>query len=312
LPRFVNIALSGTPIINKPVEFFNVLNILRPSIFNSFYKFTNRYCAPSYNGFGWNYNGASNLDELHKILLDTCMIRRLKKDVLKELPDKVISILPVNSFSKELKQEYQTAVDDMIITIKNEKGEKQNIELLNVLHQIEVLKQLAFKMKFDSIVEWVEDFLESGKKLVIFCNHHFAIDELMKKFPDISVKLDGRDNIENRNTSVKEFMNNDKIRLFVGNIKAAGEGITLTVSDTCLIVEFPWTPGEISQAFDRLHRIGQKESVNCYYMIASGTIEEDIVDLLDEKRKILDKALDGIETEQNNLIRELMKRFKEQ
>jgi len=305
------IALSGTPIINRPVEFFNVLNILRPTLFNSFYKFVTRYCAPKYNGFGWNYNGSSNLDELHKILMETCMIRRLKKDVLKELPDKIISILPVNSFPKELKQEYQTAVDDMIITIKNEKGEKQNVELMNILHQIEVLKQLAFKMKFDLLVEWIEDFLESGKKLVVFCNHHFAIDELVNKFPKLSVKLDGRDNITERNLAVMMFMNDPNVKLFVGNIKAAGEGITLTVADTCLITELPWTPGECSQAEDRLHRIGQKESVNIYYMIATGTIEEDIINLIDTKRKILDKTLDGIDTDQNSLVGELIKRFKE-
>jgi SWI/SNF-related matrix-associated actin-dependent regulator 1 of chromatin subfamily A len=229
---------------------------------------------------------------------------------LKDLPDKIISIIPVNSFSEELKDQYETATNDMIITIKNEKGEKQNLNLMNVLSQIEALKQLAFKMKFDSLTEWIEDFLVSGKKLVIFCNHHFAIDELMIKFPGISVKLDGRDSVEKRNEAIKEFKEDD-IKLFIGNIQAAGEGITLTEADTCLFTELPWTPGACQQAEDRIHRIGQKNSVNIYYMIAQGTIEEDIMKLIDSKKQILSKSLDGIDADQRTILSELMKKFKE-
>jgi SWI/SNF-related matrix-associated actin-dependent regulator 1 of chromatin subfamily A len=187
--------------------------------------------------------------------------------------------------------------------------ENRSAKQPNILAQIEQLKQLAFKLKFDDLREWIEDYLESGKKLVVFCTHHFAIDAIAEAFPEMTLKLDGRTPMKDRQEIVDKFQNDDKYKLFLGNIQAAGVGLTLTAADSCLFAELAWTPGDHTQAEDRIHRIGQKNSVNIYYMISTGTIEEDIMEVIDQKRMNLDKALDGKETESENILSLILKKF---
>ena len=134
----------------------------------------------------------------------------------------------------------------------------------------------------------------------------------MKEFPNISVKIDGSVSAEQRDRNVLAFQRHENIRLFVGNIKAAGVGITLTAASNVAFIEFPWSPGELVQAEDRLHRIGQKESVTVYYLLADGTIEEKMAKMLDEKRIVLDKILDGEQTETRSLLSELISDYYKQ
>jgi len=284
------IALSGTPIVNRPVEFYNSISLINPYLFKNFWQYAQRYCAPKHNGFGWNFNGASNTKELHEILTSTIMIRRTKKEVLSELPEKIYNTIPVEID----RTEYSLVLNDLRQwLIKNEKYSK-----VEAVTKIEYLKQVAVKGKLNSVVEFIEDFLENEEKLVVFATHHFVIDYLIEKFKNISVKFDGRDSEKDKEKAVFEFQNNEKIRLFIGNIKAAGVGITLTASSNVLFVELPWTPGELVQAEDRCHRIGQKNCVNIYYLIARNTIEENILKILSEKQQILSQVLDGQDIEE--------------
>ena len=154
---------------------------------------------------------------------------------------------------------------------------------------------------------WIQNFLETDEKLVVFCTHKFVIEELMEEFKEIAVKIDGSVTGENRQKAVDEFQTNDKIRLFVGNVQAAGVGITLTAASNLVFIELGWSPMMHDQAEDRIHRIGQKNSVMIYYLLAANTIEEKIAKLLDSKRKVVDAILDGVETEQASLLSELMK-----
>jgi SWI/SNF-related matrix-associated actin-dependent regulator 1 of chromatin subfamily A len=131
----------------------------------------------------------------------------------------------------------------------------------------------------------------------------------MQKFGKIAVKIDGSVSLSERNKAVEAFQGNDKIRLFVGNIKAAGVGLTLTASSNVAFLELPWTPGDLSQAEDRCHRIGQKDSVNIYFLLAPDTIEERLAHILDSKRKVLDAVLDGEITAQESLLTELIKGY---
>ena len=288
------VALSGTPIINKPAEFYNILNILKPEVFNNFWQFGHRYCDAKHNGFGMDFSGSSNTEELNQILKDTVMIRRTKAEVLPDLPSKRKVIIPLEIDNRK---EYQKTIDEF-----EDDG--------NVLASIEALKQVAVKGKMKQAISWIENFLESDEKLVVFATHHFVIDSIMEKFPNISVKLDGRDSQDTRQFSVDEFQNNSDIKLFVGNIKAAGVGITLTAASNVCFLELAWTPGDMAQSSDRCHRIGQKDSVTIYYLIADETIEIDIVDLLDKKKIILDAVIDGKETKKESLLKAILQKIK--
>lgn len=302
------IALSGTPIVNKPFEFFSILSLLRKDIFNSQWNFTQKFCNPTFNGWGWEYKGATNTGELHNLLTRTVMIRRKKEDVLTELPAKQRTVLPVEISNRG---EYERAEADIIRWIQeNISTEKARRAMrAEILARFNYLKQIAAEGKKESIIEWIETFLETDKKLVLFCTHHALIDFLMEKFPGTAVKLDGRDSGIARQKSVDRFQNDPTVKLFIGNILAAGEGITLTASSDVLFCEMGWTPGEHVQAEDRTHRIGQKEAVNIYYMVAEQTIENSIIDILDRKRRHLDAVLDGKDSTEDSLLNELLGKY---
>src|SRR5690606_21428626 len=175
-----------------------------------------------------------------------------------------------------------------------------------IIVQIEQLKQAAVRGKLEACIDWIEDFIEAGEKLVVFATHKFVIDRLMEKFNGNAVKIDGSTPMGDRNIAVERFQNDPTTQLFFGNIKAAGVGLTLTAASNVAFIEFPWTPGELQQAQDRCHRIGQKFTVNIRYLMVPGTIEEDIAKLLDKKTKVLDAVLDGKETDKESLLSELM------
>jgi SNF2 family DNA or RNA helicase len=311
------IALSGTPIVNRPIEAYNAINIIAPDLFPNYWNYAKEYCGARHNGFGWDFNGSSHSKELHEKLTGTIMIRRLKKDVLKDLPDKARSFIPLQLTNEE---EYRRAEDDFIRYIKETQGDKKAAKASNAaaLAEIEGLKQLAVKGKLQQSIEWIEDFLETGEKLVVFANHTFVIDALTDKFSRIDktrklldrvVKIDGSVSQAQRQKNVETFQNNPDCRLFIGNIKAAGVGLTLTASSNVAFLELPWSPGDLNQAEDRCHRIGQKDSVNIHYLLATDTIEEKIANLLDNKRKVLDAVLDGADTEASSLLSEIIKSY---
>mgnify|MGYP001353069596 FL=1 len=183
------------------------------------------------------------------------------------------------------------------------------ISSAEAIAKVEVLKQVAVKGKLNQVKEWIRDFLATDGKLVVFAIHRFVIDELMKEFKDIAVKVDGSVTGANRDKAVQAFQNDDNIRLFIGNINAAGVGLTLTAASSVAFIELPWSPALLDQAEDRCHRIGQKDTVNIYYLLGVDTIEERIVKMLDSKRKILDTVLDGKTTSPESLLSELIKSY---
>jgi len=161
-------------------------------------------------------------------------------------------------------------------------------------------------------VQWIKDSLDANGKLVVFAVHHATIDRLMEELRDYNpVVVDGRVSAENRQRAVDKFQNDPECRVFIGNIKAAGVGITLTASSNTVFVELGWTPGEHDQAEDRVHRIGQTESVSAWYLVAAGTIMEEIAGILDEKRIVLDAVLDGKESQEESMLSALLKSFTE-
>ncbi len=302
------IALSGTPITNRPVEIFTTIHLIKKMAWPSFWKFAHRYCGATHNGFGWDFNGASKVQELHEKLTKTVMIRRKKEDVLTDLPPKMRNVIPMEITNDS---EYQKAEADLITWIHRNKGRKaaEKAQKAEQLARFENLKQICWEGKKKATVSWIADFLETGKKLVVFSTHTKVLDCLEQEFSN-TVRVDGSVSGTNRQKAVESFQDNPNVKLFLGNIKAAGVGLTLTsASDTCFL-ELDWVPGNHLQAEDRVHRIGQKsDSVNAYYLLASGTIEEEIMGLLEEKAKVLDAVLDGIDVESGSIFNDLLKKL---
>lgn len=303
------IALSGTPIINRPIEFYNTINIIEPTLFSGYWEFAQKYCGATHNGFGWDFSGATHTKELHKLLTQTLMIRHKKEDVLKDLPAKIRTIIPIEIDNI---MEYKQAEGDIITWIRQNEGKEkaEKAKQAETLVAFEKLKQLALDGKINQCVDWIENFLESDQKLVIFATHRKTIDLLMNHFRKIAVKLDGSTPSAVRQEVVDIFQNDSNIKLFIGNVKAAGVGITLTTASNVCFLEFPWAPGEILQAEDRTHRIGQDNSVNIYYLVANNTIEEDIAEIISEKQKVLAAILDGEDVDQSSVLSELIRKVK--
>ena len=301
IPHFI--ALSGTPIDNRPKEIYNAVNIIDPFLFPNFMYFGKKFCDGKHNGYGWDFNGASNTAELNHILTNSIMIRRKKKDVLTDLPDKTYSYTPLEIGNME---DYRRAVSDFISYVRATKGDRlaQRAAGAETLTKIETLKQLAVHGKLNHVIEWVKDFLESGEKLVLFAWHTNVIDAIFEQFSDIAVKVNGRTG--NKDKQMEKFQTDPECKLFIGQIKAAGIGIELTAASNVAVVELPWSPGALDQAIDRTHRIGQKFGVVVHYLLAQDTIEETIARLIDKKRNISSQILDGVEAEGSSLIGELI------
>jgi SWI/SNF-related matrix-associated actin-dependent regulator 1 of chromatin subfamily A len=281
------ILLTGTPVINRPAELWKQLQIIDPKTYSksNFFTWHRRYTDAKQLHFGqktvWDFSGASNLNELADSLKNI-MIRRTKDEVLPELPAKRRQTLLV---SIDNRREYNHAEKDFLSWIKEQKGHEaaERASSVEQLSMVEALRQIAIQGKMKQAIEWVYDFLETGEKLVVFATHRATIDTLMNEFSKVAVRLDGGMCAEEKQLSVDRFQGDPEIRLFVGNIQAAGVGITLTEASNVLFAELGWTPSLHEQAEDRTHRIGQKNAVNIYYMIAENTIDAKIADMLEAK-----------------------------
>jgi len=214
------ILLTGTPVTNRPKELWQQLNIIDPTSYPKFFQFGIKYCDAKQNQYGWDFSGASNVDKLNDEL-KSIMIRRKKKDVLTELPDKRRSTIYFDLKKKNLK-EYRLAENNFKKwLIENDKDVSKAMRAEFLTH-INALRNLSVDGRIDNIIEWINDFINSGEKLVVFAHHHKVIDKLYENFKDVSVTLTGETKTEDRQKAVDEFQNNSHIKLFIGNIKAAG------------------------------------------------------------------------------------------
>ena len=285
------LALSGTPLQNRPAELWPTLNILRPDLFPSFWPFAMSWCNPRRTPWGWDLRGASNLKSLHKLLLDKLMIRRLKSEVLAELPAKQRTTIPI-ALSTADEREYEEAKNGFVRWLYKTKGKKFSTAL--ALVKLGYLKRLAGQFKLPMVMEWIDNFLATtDEKIVVFAIHKTIVKALWERYKKLCVVVDGSTPNAVRQSSVAKFQGDRKCRVFIGNVQAAGVGITLTASSTVLFAELGWKPAEHTQAEDRCHRIGTKGNVQCVYMIAKGTIEESLVRLLTLKQKVINQVLDG-------------------
>jgi len=289
------IELTGTPVVNRSKDLIPQLAILdRMNDFGGYKPFVDRYCS--------GQREASNLRELNFNLWKYCMFRREKSLVLTDLPDK---IRQVNTCEITNRKEYMDAERDLIMYLQKYKdADDDKIAKAmrgEVMVRINILRQISARGKVRDVIEFVKDFRENGKKIILFCSLHEVVDQLKRYFPT-AVSVTGRDSQDEKQRAVDAFQNNPKADIIICSIKAAGVGLTLTASSNVAFVEFPWTYADCCQCEDRAHRIGQKDSVTCYYFLGRRTIDEKVYRIIQEKKNIANAVTGSTEDIEENIV----------
>jgi SWI/SNF-related matrix-associated actin-dependent regulator 1 of chromatin subfamily A len=284
------LALTGTPVINKPKDLVSQLGIIEAmEYFGGYTKFMKRYCS--------GVKEASNLKELNYLLNKHCFYRRDKKDVLKDLPDKMRQIVICEADMINYLVQYKNASDEKI----------QRAMRGAIMVKIGILKNISARGKLADVIDYIDDVLESGEKLVVFAHLKEVIGALKEHYSH-ALTITGDDNNVHRQMAVDQFQNNPAKNLILCSIKAAGVGLTLTASSRVAFVELAWTAADHDQCEDRCHRIGQKDSVSCTYFLGKNTIDEHIYKIIDTKRdiaKAITGAQDDVEVDIVNAIAKL-------
>ena len=279
--------LTGTPMTSRPINYYNILNLIESPVAANWMAYAIRYCQGYQFNAGkrkvWNVQGASNLDELRE-RTSKQILRRLKEDVL-DLPDKIITPIYLRLKSKD----YENLMGEYFDWYEN-KSEESSSLTVQFSKLMKVRKVIADE-KINNTIEIAENIIEQGKKVIIFTNFTETLQLLHNHFGKSSVYLDGSCSKVQRQFAVDQFQENDKIKVFIGNLKAAGVGITLTAAEACIMNDLSFVPAEHAQAEDRAYRYGQKNNVLVYYPLFENTIEGAIYDILSRKKKIINTVM---------------------
>jgi len=283
--------LTGTPVANRPMDFFNLLKIIKSPLAENWKHYAVRYCdARKFyrtlkNGQKrqiWLTDGASNLDEL-AAKTKNIILRRLKTDVL-DMPDKVITPMYHRLDAKQWK-EYEALWEEYLE--KRIVEGKKNGNLQRDLVELILLRQFIAEVAIPHTIEMVENAIEMGRKVIIFTSFNEEQDILAEHFGKIAVRHNGSMSAKDKQRSVDAFQKNAKTKVFIGNIQSAGVAITLTEATVVVFNSFSWVPGDNEQAEDRAFRIGQKNDVNVYYQLFEDTISIRMWNILNNKKDII-------------------------
>jgi SWI/SNF-related matrix-associated actin-dependent regulator 1 of chromatin subfamily A len=275
--------LTGTPMTSRPMDYFNLLSLVESPVAKNWLAYAIRYCGGYQFKVGnrkvWNVTGASNLEELRD-RTSGLTLRRLKENVL-DLPEKIITPVYLRLKSKEYEEvmgEYYDWYD---------KNPEESKSLTVQFSKLTKVRQIIADEKITQTIEIAENILEQDKKVIIFCNFTDSLNKITEHFGKMAVKLDGSMSKPERQYSVDQFQENPKVKVFVGNIKAAGVGITLTAAEVVIFNDLSFLPSDMAQAEDRAYRYGQKNNVLVYYPIFDNTIEAIIYDIVNAKKKVI-------------------------
>jgi SWI/SNF-related matrix-associated actin-dependent regulator 1 of chromatin subfamily A len=294
--------LSGTPMTSRPMNYYNLLNLVDSPVAMNWMAYAKRYC----NGFQfsvgkrkvWNVTGASNLDELRE-RTSTHILRRLKEEVL-DLPEKIITPVYLRLKSKD----YEDLMGDYFNWYDQNPEESSSLTVQ--FSKLMKVRKVIAQEKINNTIELAENIIEQGKKVIIFTNFTDTLNIIYNHFGKSAVYLDGSCSKFHRQNAVDEFQTNDKIKVFVGNLKAAGVGITLTSAEAVIMNDLSFVPAEHAQAEDRSHRIGQKNSTSVYYPLFENTIEGAIYDILNRKKKIISTVMGDDVFDEASSIEEML------
>ncbi|UYV61873.1 SMARCAL1 [Cordylochernes scorpioides] len=279
------ILLSGTPALSRPMELYTQIALVSPRLFTSVHVFGMRYCNGQLKPWGHDYSGSSNMKELQIILEETIMIRRMKSEVITQLPSKCRQMVlldpsAVKTGSKSLKS--------MSKEIK--KNDLKGMQWRGVL--LEYFRETAVS-KLPAICNYIKDLVDSDKKFVCFAHHQIVLNGICDTLEEMKcphIRIDGSTPSEARKFNCDKFMFNDSCRVAVLSITAANAGITLTSANLVVFAELFWNPGILTQAEDRAHRIGQQDSVTVQYLVARNTADDHIWPMVQNKLNFLNKA----------------------
>ena len=322
----VVLCLTGTPVTNRPAEYASQLKILgKVDKFGGEWGFYRRYCAAFKDKWGqWHLEGHSNLEELNDKLRSLCYIRRTKEQVLSELPPALHDPVLVDGAAAGMK-EYRKAEADIVEYLVERAKEiavelglpvssatviaKIKAESNQHLVRLSVLRRLAAKAKMPAIHEWVESRVAEGRKVVIAAHHRDIVDELALKYGNL--RIQGGMDINDIEEQKKKFVEGtcEEAPVIVLSIQAAKTGHNLQVAQDVLFVELPWTPADVDQTYSRCHRLGQKSSVTVTYLLCAGTIDEEIYELIERKRGVVNQAVDGGASGEDDALGQLVMSF---
>ena len=292
--------LTGTPMTSRPMNYYNLLNLVDSPVAFNWMGYVRRYC----NGYQftvgrkkiWNVQGASNLEELRDRTKPQ-VLRRLKEEIL-DLPDKIVTPIYLKLKSRdyeELMGEYYRWFDQ---------GQESG-SLTVQFSKLMKVRQVIAEEKIKNTCEIAENIIEQGKKVIIFTNFTDSLNQIVEHFGKSAVKLDGSMSKDERQKSVDRFQTDEKIQVFAGNIKAAGVGITLTSAEAVIMNDLSFVPSVHSQAEDRAYRYGQKNNVLVYYPIFENTIESIIYDILQNKKNIFEIVM-GDSTQKGDILEQIL------
>ncbi len=283
--------LTGTPVANRPMDFFNLLKIIKSPIAENWKHYAVRYCEGRQffrtlkNGQRkqiWLTDGASNLEELAN-KTKNILLRRLKTDAI-DMPDKIVTPM-YHQLDKQGWKMYDKLWDDYV-ELKKKLGKRTN-ESQKDLVELILLRQFIANEAIQYTIEMVENAIEMGRKVIVFTSFSDELETIANHFGKAAVKHNGPMSAAKKQHSVDQFQNNDKIKVFVGNIKSAGVGITLTEATVVIFNSFDWVPGNNEQAEDRAYRIGQNNDVNVYYQLFEDSISTRMWEMLRNKKDII-------------------------
>jgi len=247
------------------------------------------------------------------IIVHNCMIRRLKSEVMKELPPKIRTVVELDydpndsavkaaiNFEKQFKQtDGLEAEVELAKAIDDEDAYKIAVEKLEAqrrfsFEEMAGARKMTALAKLPYAIDYIQELLDTGKKVVVGVHHHEMVEALQKKWPLESIAVYGETKVSDRQDQVDRFQMDENIRLAIISIKAGGVGITLTASSTVVVLELPWTPGDLIQFEDRCHRIGQTDTVNVYHLVLRDSIDVKMAKTIVEKQEIIESALNTIQ-----------------
>jgi len=295
--------LTGTPMTSRPMNYYNLLNLIESPVAQNWKAYAIRYCQGFQFTAGkrkvWNVTGASNLEELRD-RTSKQILRRLKEDVL-DLPDKIITPVYLRLKSKEyedLMGEYFDWYD---------KNPDESSSLTVQFSKLMKVRKVIANEKTKQTIEFAENIIDQGKKVIIFTNFTDTLQTIYQHFGKQAVYLDGSCSNAIRQQAVDQFQNDDKVKVFVGNLKAAGVGLTLTSAEAVIMNDLSFVPAEHAQAEDRAYRYGQKSNVLVYYPLFENTIEGAIYDILNRKKEIIRTVMgDGIVENTGDIVEEIL------
>jgi SNF2 family DNA or RNA helicase len=296
--------LTGTPMTNRPMNYFNLLQLIESPVAQNWMAYAIRYCQGYQFKAGnrkiWNVSGASNLEELRD-RTSKQVLRRLKTEVL-DLPEKIITPVYLRLKSK-LYEGLMGEYFDWYRT-KSEESKSLTIQFTKLMK----VRQVIAEEKIQHTIELTQNIIDQEKKVIIFTNFTDTLNRIADHFGKQAVRLDGSSSKPQRQYAVDQFQENDKIKVFVGNVKAAGVGLTLTAAESVIINDLSFVPGDLSQAEDRAYRYGQKNNVLVYYPIFENTIEGSIYDIVNSKKSIIETVM-GDNLDKGDIVEQIMNKI---